>query len=351
MTIYTLMFKYKSHSIIFIALELNTFLNKDLEILSAELDVKPIVIKHNKGVKYLLNLIYLSIRILVLRFRGVAKVYIAFADYHSFIITLLSQIFRLKVFVRVGGFELNEIPEIGYGGRIRRIRKFCIDYTLRHCYLALPVAKDLCKRAAELKGTKDGIFYLPNGYRKDVFKWTKPRKNKKVLVVASISDERTFILKGIDFVLNCAEVTPEFNYTIAGVSENIWENKYVPQNIQTLSYLNRDQLIEQYSTHRYLFIPSQSEGMPNVLGESLFCGCIAIGTSVGDIPELINNSKLQLSGHSLEEYKNALNYAESISDEDVLKNYNRIVSQFSYEKRKETLTSILTSESRLESNF
>jgi glycosyltransferase involved in cell wall biosynthesis len=69
-------------------------------------------------------------------------------------------------------------------------------------------------------------------------------------------------------------------------SRNLPENK-----VKFLGYVQNNLLPEIYSLSDFLLIPSLYENLPTVLLEAMACGVIPVSTSVGGIPEAIDDSR------------------------------------------------------------
>ena len=62
-----------------------------------------------------------------------------------------------------------------------------------------------------------------------------------------------------------------------------------PESVQLLGALNPDYLKDLYKKVDGVVIPSENEGLPNVLLEAMASGCIVIANNVGGIPEVIDD--------------------------------------------------------------
>ena len=81
--------------------------------------------------------------------------------------------------------------------------------------------------------------------------------------------------------------------------------------------------------------------MPNVLCESIFCGCIPIATNVGNASFIIGDESLVLKESTNKEFEQILTYARRIPKSERSKIRERAIRLFSIEKRKEKLLAVL----------
>lgn len=62
-------------------------------------------------------------------------------------------------------------------------------------------------------------------------------------------------------------------------------------NIIFIGGLNSKEMVEYYNAADLFCLPSQNEGLPNVIIESLLCGTPVVATTVGEIPFIIKENK------------------------------------------------------------
>jgi len=110
------------------------------------------------------------------------------------------------------------------------------------------------------------------------------------------------MIKGLDRFRELATYLPEFEFTIIGASDTV--KKYlepIPTNLSLIPPQHFDQLTHYYQSASYYAQLSRSEGLPNSLIEAMLCGCIPVGTDVGDVGVIIGDT-----GITIEEWDTAL---------------------------------------------
>ena len=154
--------------ILFIRPSKSSFIQKDLEILTKHFDVRVVDSDlTGKSLKGALITIYNMIK-------GILRVDITFSRFagtHAFVAILLSKLFRKKSIVVVGGYEVAEVPEIGYGAMLnpRSARK--VKFILENADRVLTVDDSLKKDAIKNVGVNgENIQTVPTGYDYKKFK-------------------------------------------------------------------------------------------------------------------------------------------------------------------------------------
>lgn len=152
------------------------------------------------------------------------------------------------------------------------------------------------------------ITVIPNGYNDSVFKPMDRYKCRKKLNI----DQRKYVLVNIANL----ETYKGQKYLIKSMKEVIKKNQnivaYIIGKGSLENQLNEEIKSNKLSEHVFLaggnkpfeelpiwvnasnafILPSLAEGNPTVMFESMACGIPFIGTNVGGIPEVINNTKL-----------------------------------------------------------
>ena len=139
----------------------------------------------------------------------------------------------------------------------------------------------------------NNIHYLPNPLSHSVvqlvksFKNTVRREVNKVCFVGHIIPT-----KGVyDLVEACKTISGINLYLIGkGTPEIKRELKKIAGDFTSLYFLdeiNHSEVIREMMTTGIFVLPSYTEGFPNVILESMACGCAIVTTPVGAIPEML----------------------------------------------------------------
>lgn len=140
--------------------------------------------------------------------------------------------------------------------------------------------------------------------------------------------------KGIQTLVNAAKQLPNIKLKVLGTGPLLKElKKDLPQNIEFLGFKQGEELIDYIKNAMYVIVPSECyENNPMAIVESTTLGTPIIGSNIGGIPELIDdthNGFLFKTG-SVVNLQEVLSKACNVSDEQY-KEISRAASEFAYE--------------------
>jgi len=286
-------------------------------------------------------------------------VYIRFADYYAAIIALFCKIWHKKLVIVVGGYDAVHIPQYQYGAYHNKFRGRCVKYAFRNAALILPNNPTLIENLNdydELISRKEGVkHFVPatkarfkvifNGFKTAFWEQISgiEKDEKLVLTVAFIDNYRTFLLKGIDSFIEMARFYKDKNFVIVGMSIE-FVNKHnieIPQNLKLIPKMDQQGLLACYQQAKVFCLFSLTEGMPNVLCEAMLCKCIPVGSQVNAIPEIIGDTGFVVRKKDTELMKSALIKAFHSDLKMGEKAKQRIIENYSFEKREFEIVKIL----------
>ncbi len=343
--------------ILYIKLDNSSFFKIDEEILKRHFLVKTMLFKSTPRHSFVLSLF----RLLWMLMRNVFwadGVFIRFADHYAAIIALFANIFRKKLFIVIGGYDATHLPELNYGVWNSWWRGRCARYAIKHADCLLPNNPTMIRNVnkfAYKKPIKAGIkHFVPetnarirvvyNGYKPEA--WGKKdvvRKKNSVITVASVSNKRTFKLKGLDSFVRLADEMPETEFTIVGLKEGFLEDNGIkkPDNLIVYPKTPHSKLSELYQKSKVFCLLSLSEGMPNVLCEAMLSECIPVGSAVNAIPEIIDDTGFVIEENTITAMKRQVQKAlaaDAVLGRNARK---RIEENYPIKRRDDELTEII----------
>lgn len=284
------------------------------------------------------------------------KIYLCFfGGYHTVLPVWFGSIFNIKVFIQAGGTDAVNMPTISYGNFRKKWLKMATVYSFKNCTKILSVAdsllaynytyNDQIDRKQGLRNLipdlQTPIEVVYNGF--DIDFWHDLNKeripNSFITVAKGISNPTRAKIKGIDLIEELALAFPEFHFTVLGDASFVRKAK----NIYIQPESQPDQLREILNQNVFYLQLSISEGFPNALAEAMLCGCIPIGSAVGDIPAIIGESGAILDKCEFPKLKAliiSLTQSHDLKSKGHLARL-RIVENYSYEKRKSALLKLL----------
>ncbi|HEY3389397.1 MAG TPA: glycosyltransferase family 4 protein [Prolixibacteraceae bacterium] len=284
----------EKQSILFVYVNYSSFVKADFEILSTFANVTKYQFKPGKGifrtgVEVLKEFIFLIFNIFKFD-----SVFVWFGDYHSLLPVLFAKLFCKKSFVVIGGYDVSTLGEYKYGAFSNPIRAFFTRNTFKFVDVCFPVAEALRKKLLLInpKAKAETIATSVDTVR---FSFSEYERPKRIITVSGTDNHQRLMVKGLDRFRELAVYLPEFEFIIIGATDGVKSYfEPVPANLSLLPPQQFDQLTGYYESASFYAQLSRSEGLPNALCEAMLCGCIPVGTNVGDIQITIGDSGLTI---------------------------------------------------------
>ena len=336
----------------------SSFIKLDEDILRKHFSVKTFLLNQKGLINFLWSLVRMKLFLLI-NIWSCQIVFIRFADYYAAIIAVFCKLFNKKLIIVVGGYDAIHIPKFQYGAYHNKFRAWCVRYAFNNAALILPNNPTLIENTNDYDDSiirKEGVKHfvtntkaifkvIYNGFKIDFWnKTTTFAKDEKLAItVAYIDNYKTFLLKGVDDFIEMARQFPEKNFVVIGMSNEfaIKNAIEIPSNLQLIPKTNQEGLIDYYQKAKVFCLLSLTEGMPNVLCEAMLCKCIPVGSRVNAIPEIIGDTGYIVEKKDRNLMKIALHKAfdSDITLGELAK--DRIIKNFSFEKREIELVNTL----------
>ncbi len=335
----------------------NTFVTRDYNSLSKRYDVDLYQVHLSKNVLILFFQLLKQLFFLLIKGYRYDVLYTWFVDYHSYLPTLFSRLFKKKSVLIIGGFDAVSIPEIEFGLFYKplRLRFYMAKRSYQYGKYIVPVDDTLIKSTnyyIDEKGLKIGflnyvenvkgrIITVPTGYKAEYWKRMNLPLRGDIITVGSCKVMKVFKRKGHDFLLEVARTMPDLKFTMIGIDESIIEKikDQIPSNVKIMSFVQQDELRDLFSSHRVFTQFSLSEGLPNTLCEAMMCGCIPVGSNVNGIPLAIGDTGIVINRRDTNEAKAAIRNALKIENRMLPR--ERIINLFPENRREEKLFEVV----------
>ena len=252
--------------------EISSFIQADIDILSK--DFKLDIINYN-SIK--------DIPKLVLSILKSDISYSWFAGGHAALAVLFSRLFRKKSIVVLGGYEVANLPEIGYGACLSRKSAILAKFALKYANRVFAVDESLKREALQnYRLTGENIIIIPTCYDSEYF---KPDDKPKENIVLTVSPKSAYARKGIPLLIKAAKNMPNVKFYIVGKGD---ENS--SGNVIFTGYVSKRLLLKYYQKAKVYCQLSLHEGLPNALCEAMLCECIPVGSLANGIPTAIGDT-------------------------------------------------------------
>jgi len=116
----------------------------------------------------------------------------------------------------------------------------------------------------------------------------------KTLGYLGILEQRKGIKPLMESISTITKRNPRISIRIAGdgsMRERVERSQDQLENLEYYGYIPESDVVDFYNNLSLLILPTKSEGLPNVALEAMACGTPVLATTVGGLPDLINDGE------------------------------------------------------------
>lgn len=283
-------------------------------------------------------------------------IYIWFADYHSFIPVLLSKLFKYRVVIVAGGYDVDEILIGTQGNFKQKIRRKIVYYSFRKCNKIISVSNCISNYLTQYGfSAKTSLIYNCVGTEIANTSYIQHKKDNLIITIGGggeyIKEAKRkrldlFIELGNEFNMRYPEYKAKFyiighntgsktrEYLVNLIAfENVKIQPMTKSVDELTDYLNRASIYMQLSYY-------ESFGVAQA--EAMLFGCIPVSNSGGALPEVVGDAGFIIDNYDTEKYLSTIkNILDGKHEGLRIKARNRVLENFSFELRKQKILNLL----------
>ena len=326
--------------ILFVHQELQSFVQKDLDILQSVHDVRSICIFDRK------DLIQNLFSWLLFLWRGVLWSDITFCWFgklHAFFSVLFAKIMGKKIVVVAGGDDVAKQTTIGrpYGLFAYPLKMWIGYFIFRFTDKVIAISK--YNYTEVINNTPAGVNktqLVYHGFDPDVFyRIDRVEKEKIISTVGNISYENCW-RKGFELIKETANLMPDFNFYIIGPADDSSIDslgRSAPANLYLTGGLYNDDLLKVLSKTSVYLQVSEWESFGCALAEAMLCECVPVVFNGTALPEVVGECGFYIDQLEPEAVAERIKEALEAPLEMGKRARQRIVEYFPLEKRRREL--------------
>jgi len=322
----------------------SSFVQNDIAILKRKHKLKVVDANMGRGKSAAIALLKLEWRIIT-SLLGSKALFFWFADYYSFIPTLIARLLGKRVYVVAGGFDVRYIPEVKSGARVRPLRWFLVRNTHRFATRVFPVsnyAQHLLDTNSKHHAPSTVIYNAVNISR---FPFSDAPREKNALTVTQLDIVLDYLLKGIDVFISSAKAMPDVHFDLVGIrSEALEHARKETGGLSNITIIpgpvSYETLLSFYHKASAYCQLSMDETFGVATAESMSCGCIPVVSLVPSLEEVTGGTGYIVDRKNIAEISGAIRktFSSEITDRKRCSDY---VKKFDIEKRAEKLLELV----------
>jgi len=267
-----------------------------------------------------------------------------FASWHTFLPLLFARLLGKPSLLVIGGYDLANMPEIGYGHQRGGVKRWVSQRTMRLANRLVTNSHYSRHEAARnalvpedtvqpvYHGVRDPFACLPEGARA-----------RMALTVGNV-DRANLRRKGHEPFVRTAALLPDVNFVLAGA----WKDGAIEYlraiatpNVTFTGWLSNEELWDYYRKAAVYVQASLHEGFGLSVAEAMLAGCIPVVTTAGALPEVVGNFGVSISEPRPAIIAKAIAEALTHRDETRLLIRQTILDRFPLKKRGQALDQLI----------
>ena len=315
------------------------FEKRDYEILKKHFDIESIDIPSLSPISLIKSLTKMLKKI-----SSSDIIFSWFAGRNSAIAITLSKILKKKSIVVIGGWDVENMPEIDYGAFAHPIEKLIVKYVLNHADLLLPFSNYAVEKLEEINPKAP---YIKVDLYCDTEKFHPKGKKENIVLTVGQVKQNNLKRKGLENFVKAAQYLPDIKFILVGkwIDDSInYLKSIAPPNVEFTGFIREEELIKLYQKAKvYCQLSYQEgEGAGGAVGEAMASGCIpVVSDKAVALKDTVGDCGFYAPYGDHKKTAEIIKKALQAPDELGKKARERMVKLFSPEKREKKLKEII----------
>jgi len=287
----------------------------------------------------------LSLAKLYRRVRESDLIFGYFASWHTFFPVLFSRLTSKPSLLVIGGYDVANMPEIGYGLQRGGRSKWLSRWTM---HLATCLVANSCylQREAEVNAglPEERVLVVYLGVRDELGTLPRAPRVRMALTVGNV-DRVNLRRKGHEPFVRAAALLPNVEFVLVGA----WKDSAVDYlrsiattNVSFPGWVDDTTLFDYYSrAHTYVQV-SAHEGFGMSVAEAMLAGCIPVVTRAGALPEVVGPCGVYAPNQEPSVIAEAIQKSLSLSEDMRAKARQRVLDNFAVARRQDSLQQLVS---------
>jgi glycosyltransferase involved in cell wall biosynthesis len=259
-----------------------------------------------------------------------------FASWHTFLPFVFARLLGKPSVLVVGGYDVANMPQIGYGHQRGGLKKWVSRWTMRFATRLITFSNysgDEAERNASISKEQLSTIYIGVP---DPFVSLPPGQRDRIALTVGNVDRSNLQRKGHEAFVRTAALMPDVSFVLAGA----WQDSAVDHlraiataNVTLTGWLS-DEALGDYYRRAFVYVqPSLHEGFGLSVAEAMLAGCVPVVSRVGSLPEVTGDSGIFVDTPAPAAIAKAIAEALTYPEEARAPIRQRILDEFPLEKR------------------
>jgi glycosyltransferase involved in cell wall biosynthesis len=267
-----------------------------------------------------------------------------FASWHTFFPITLAWLLRKPSVLVIGGFDVANMPDIGYGHQQGGLRRWASRFMFRR---AKRLVTNSNYSLSEIERNTDvppaRVTVIHHGVPDPFGELPAEPKQRLALTVGAV-DHGTLVQKGQLPFARASRDLPDVRFVVAGkwLDEAVGELRAAGgSNLELTGWLADDELLDAYRRAAVYVQASRHEGFGLAVAEAMLAGCVPVVMNVTAMPEVVGDAGVKIESQEPETVAAGIRAALELGPPASAAARARILTTFPMDRRREGILRVV----------
>jgi glycosyltransferase involved in cell wall biosynthesis len=267
-----------------------------------------------------------------------------FASWHTFFPITLAWLLRKPSVMVIGGFDVANMPDIGYGHQQGGLRKHASRWIFGRARRLITNSEySLSEIERNTPIPPSEVTVIHHGVP-DPFGALPEEPKERVALTVGAVDRSTLVQKGQLPFAKASRELPDVRFVLAGkwLDEAVDDLRVVAgTNLELTGWLSYEELLDNYRRAAVYVQASRHEGFGLAVAEAMLAGCVPVVLNVTAMPEVVGDTGVLLESQRPDEVAAGIRRALELGPEAASGARERILTSFPMERRREGILRVV----------